>query len=481
MEQEKELPLGATAGPSTDSQDSTRQKGIEENPQPPSPNALKVAATECLNNWICYLQILNSLCTAGLRLSQSLHNLSQFQNVLLATQCQGSWEEFVKAASFATNTVKNHIASAMQDMIIGETFTDDDAQRQQEHNQQIITENLHTFINLQYQFSLAGCEIFGVMASCPSCHSAPGIQHVPDCSMATLQHCFSQIYAQETRSQTSSPHNTSADRNVGMLDSPKGPELSKFYGTGPEFSRQHSPINANPEPRSTSPFHETFRGSSPDTIKSTSHIETIRGPFPNPGHLYTMKSPFPGRGSRSALHFPLFPLIGQRRWSEAAAATSVGESGAEGGDGSMRRWSMPWDCGRVETAPWQQRYLPTKLTVPVAGTSQERSRSNTPETLPNQPGTLPGGEGLAEAIQLLSCRPMRCSIPFAHTPHPGPYGTSVWTDTHEDRMHKRGHGGPLQSIFSKGHMAINRCSSQLLCSKYRTFRYFSARASFNVT
>lgn len=106
-------------------------------------------------------------------------------------------------------------------------------------------------------------------------------------------------------------------------------------------------------------------------------IETIRGPFPNPGQLLTMKSPFPGRGSRSPLHFPLFPISGQRRWSEAAAAEVV----VECGDGTMRRWSMPWDCGRAETGPWQQRYLPSKLVVPPTSTSQDRSRSTTPGIL----------------------------------------------------------------------------------------------------
>lgn len=87
-----------------------------------------------------------------------------------------------------------------------------------------------------------------------------------------------------------------------------------------------------------------------------------------------MKSPFPGRGSRSPLHFPLFPLNCQRRWSEAAAP-DVGSSSE--GDGTMRRWSMPWDTAWVESSPWQQRYLPSKLIVP-SNTSQERSRSTTP-------------------------------------------------------------------------------------------------------
>lgn len=86
-----------------------------------------------------------------------------------------------------------------------------------------------------------------------------------------------------------------------------------------------------------------------------------------------MKSPFPGRGSRSPLHFPLFPLNCQRRWSEAAAVETAGDSS----EGLMRRWSMPWDTAWNEGGPWQQRYLPSKLIVPP-GNSQERSRSTTP-------------------------------------------------------------------------------------------------------
>ncbi|RZC40612.1 uncharacterized protein BDFB_008261 [Asbolus verrucosus] len=332
------------------------RRAAEEPPtqQPPSPNALKVAATECLNSWI-----LNSMCSAGLRLSQSLSNLAQMQNVHLATLCQSSWEELTKATIFASNTVKTHIAAAMQDMSIGDTFTESDAQRQQEHNQQIITENLLTFINLQYQFSIASCECFGSMATCPSCQATPGGIHDPDCSMAALQQCFARLSLHESRSQTSSPH-FSLERST-TLDSPKGAD-------------------------------------------------------------------------------------GQRRWSEAAAAEVVGDSG----DGTMRRWSMPWDCGRVEAGPWQQRYLPSKLVVPPSSTSQERSRSTTPEdvfaleAIP-QPGTITSGEGLAEAIQLLSCRPTRSSIPQTALPgHPLPGGCFIppWAETHEERMHRRMYPGP---------------------------------------
>lgn len=204
------------------------------------------------------------MCSAGLRLSQSLSNLAQMQNIHLATMCQNSWDELTRATIFASNSVKTHIAAAMQDMSIGDTFTETDAQRQQDHNQQIIAENLLTFINLQYQFSIAGCESFGSMAICPSCQATPGGIHEPDCSLAALQQCFARLSLHESRSQTSSPH-FSLDRST--LDSPKGAEFSKC-----EVPRQQSPFSG--EPRGASPYQETHRGPSP----IHNFPETFRGP-----------------------------------------------------------------------------------------------------------------------------------------------------------------------------------------------------------
>lgn len=86
-----------------------------------------------------------------------------------------------------------------------------------------------------------------------------------------------------------------------------------------------------------------------------------------------MKSPFPGRGSRSPLHYPLFPLNCQRRWSEAAAV----ETPAEHADSQMRRWSMPWDTSWTEgNQQGPQKFQPSKLMVPSG--AAERSRSTTP-------------------------------------------------------------------------------------------------------
>ncbi|XP_050513359.1 uncharacterized protein LOC114332467 isoform X2 [Diabrotica virgifera virgifera] len=409
-------------------------KKSEETQQQLSPNALKVAAAECLNSWIHYLQMLNSMCAAGLRLSQSLNNLSQMQNIPFALQCQSSWEELSKSTAIASNSVKTHIANAMQDMSIGDTFTEGDAQRQQEHNQQIITENLLAFVNLQYQFSIAGCENFGSMAMCPLCQTAPGGIHSSECSLAALQQCFNRLYPQESSSQRSSPHLPSE-----RMESPKGHDISRGEvprQKSPHSEREHSP-HAEGIHRGQSPIHVFGDGSS----KGVGPLETLRGPFPIPGPLHTMKSPFPGRGSRSPLHFPLFPLSCQRRWSEAGVADSSGESGDE----QRRRWSMPWDSAWGESgSQGQQRYLPSKLAVP-SGYSQEKSRSTTPvisviETVPSLPqppsagpGILPSTEGLAEAIHLLSCRPARCSIPQTASQHYMPH----WGETHEERMHRR--------------------------------------------
>ncbi|KAG5889341.1 hypothetical protein JTB14_012612 [Gonioctena quinquepunctata] len=369
--------------------------------------------------------MLNSMCAAGLRLSQSLTNLSQMQNIPLALQCQTSWEELTKSTIVASNSVKTHIANAMQDMSIGDTFTESDAQRQQEHNQQIITENLLTFINLQYQFSIAGCENFGSMAMCPLCQTAPGGIHSPECSLAALQQCFTRLYPQEPSSQRSSPH-LPTDRST---DSPKSQDTPKS-----EAPRQQSPHAE----RGHSPFLEgSMRGQSPIhgfTDRVPGPLEMLRGPFPTPGQLYTMKSPFPGRNSRSPLHFPLFPLNCQRRWSEAGAVET-----SDSGEMQMRRWSMPWDTAWGEAGQGQQKFLPSKLVVP-SGNSQERSRSTTPEAIPpptqpqpSGPAILPGSEGLAEAIHLLSCRPARSSIPQTSSQHYMPH----WGETHEERMHRR--------------------------------------------
>lgn len=181
--------------------------------------------------------------------------------------------------------------------------------------------------------------------------------------------------------------------------------------------------------RGPSPHHE-IRGPSP----IQGFLENIRGPLPNPGHLLGMKTPF-YRGSRSPLNFPLFPLNGQRRWSEAAAGEVKGESVLDA-ESHMRRWSMPWEASSKavkNTVTWHQtRIMPvSKLAVPTSKTNSDRSQSITPGKLYNRcknytifisvllffgidsnwHSSTTSQDGLAEAIQLLSCRPSRIYQP----------------------------------------------------------------------
>lgn len=183
----------------------------------------------------------------------------------------------------------------------------------------------------------------------------------------------SQSQQQQQQSQQSQQHNdaknilfgsgSSSDHSGGVL----GPNAMSITTRGP------SP-------------HQDIRGPSP----VQGFLENIRGPLPNPGHLLTMKTPF-YRCSRSPLNFPLFPLNGQRRWSEAAAGEVKSESTFMDAESQMRRWSMPWEASKSErnTVTWHQtRVMPiSKLAVPISATtiisrsSNDRSQTTTPGTI----------------------------------------------------------------------------------------------------
>lgn len=88
-------------------------------------------------------------------------------------------------------------------------------------------------------------------------------------------------------------------------------------------------------------------------------FEHTRGPLPNPGQLLSMKIPF-HRNVKSSLSFPLFPLNGQRRWSEAAAGEVIDGISTDP-ESQMRRWSMPWEASKTDrnTVTWNQtRIMP---------------------------------------------------------------------------------------------------------------------------
>lgn len=137
--------------------------------------------------------------------------------------------------------------------------------------------------------------------------------------------------------------------------------------------------------RGPSPHHD-IRGPSP----IQGFLDNVRGPLPNPGHLLAMKAPF-YRCSRSPLNFPLFPLNGQRRWSEAAAGEVKGDATVMDAESQMRRWSMPWEASKSDrnTVTWHQtRIMPTsKLAVPLMTCPQNVSKTNSDRSQTTTPGT----------------------------------------------------------------------------------------------
>lgn len=459
-------------------------------------NSAKTAVSECLGAWLNYLQVLNNLCASGYRLAQTLSALEQWGHQSIeqtqqqsqqqqqtaaapaagqppptgssstsastSTQFTGPWDDLARATAVATSTVKSHIVSVLQDFISpppppqvptsavtgGEATVSgiqsnvplsllqqqqqqqqesQDNQRTRDHNQQIILENAQTMINIQHQFCAASYDAFSSLMCCFVCQAPVGFAHDQECAMIHQKPSI----PPDARSQTPSPH-------FGPMIHPKteafrGPTATDIrgtmFGSGSTHASSEHVYAGMDQTRGASP-HQEIRGPSP----IQGFLDNVRGPLPNPGTLLGMKMPF-YRGSKSPLNFPLFPLNGQRRWSEAAAGEVRSGESAIDAESQMRRWSMPWEASKTDknTVTWHQtRIMPTsKLAVPPSKASSERSPSTTPDSFVKDSmwqNAVTSQDGLAEAIQLLSCRPaprpfglqQQQSLPTQQLPPMGP-------------------------------------------------------------
>ncbi|XP_055908530.1 uncharacterized protein LOC129943248 [Eupeodes corollae] len=465
-------------------------------------NSAKTAVSECLGAWLNYLQVLNNLCASGYRLAQTLTALEQWGHQSIeqqqqqtnvsqqpqtasssgststSTQFTGPWDDLARATAVATSTVKSHIVAVLQDFIstplapttavpgggdvtlsgiqtaaVGTPLSfqqqeTQDHQRTRDHNQQIILENAQTMINIQHQFCAASYDAFSSLMCCFVCQAPVGFAHDQDCAMIHQKPSL----PSDGRSQTPSPH-------FGPMIPPKpevfrGPTATDIrgtmFGSGSTHASSEHVYAGMDQTRGASP-HQEIRGPSP----IQGFLDNVRGPLPNPGTLLGMKMPF-YRGSKSPLNFPLFPLNGQRRWSEAAAGEVRSGESAIDAESQMRRWSMPWEASKTDknTVTWHQtRIMPTsKLAVPASKASSERSPSTTPDSFVKDSmwqNAVSSQDGLAEAIQLLSCRPaprpfglqQQQSLPTQQLPPMGPpfieepAAYEMWpTEGNEDRL-----------------------------------------------
>ncbi|XP_031622247.1 uncharacterized protein LOC116340129 [Contarinia nasturtii] len=400
--------------------------GSSISPSSSSSNSAKSAVNECLGAWLNYLQILNNLCTSGYRLAQAIATLEQWgtmqqqqqpsqpaqtaqnQNphstgsTLVATQFINAWDDLARATTVATSTVKSHIVSLLQEFVTQSLTSFEPDSDIRDHNQQIIMETTQTMVNIQHQFCVASYDSFSTLMCCFMCHAPVGFPHDSDCGFQKRSG------SSDLRSQTPSPHFGPLTMNVPKNDR----DIYRTDGVSQSITNRNMMNMELTSARVPSP-HQDVRGPSP----VHNFLENIRGPLPPPGHLLTMKGPFLHRCSRSPLNFPLFPLNSQRRWSEAAAGEVKGEPSMMDAE-NMRRWSMPWESKTESknTVTWHQTRIISRMAVPpnaaqtlYSKTSSDRSQTTTPDSMYQSSTT--SQDGLAEAIQLLSCRPSRAYQP----------------------------------------------------------------------
>lgn len=382
----------------------------------------KAALSECLGAWLNYLNSLNNLCASGYRLSQTIANLDQWLYVEqpvppVNAAPQSAWDDLARASAVATSTVKTHVVAVLQEYVTQPLSTMDpenEVPRVREHNQAILTEVGQTMINLQHQFCVASYDSFA--------HLLFAQQQQQQMQMLEANEGYPPLHG---RSRTTSPHFQGPPGHHHHSTPPSNAHRSMYGSDHSNASiggglEQNPPAHQQqPQPRSASP-HQDIRGPSP----IQGFLDNCRGPLPNPGHLLGMKAPF-YRGSRSPLNFPLFPLAGQRRWSEAAAGEVCSGDSVLDAESQMRRWSMPWEATKTERNWQQTRNMPvSKLAVPLppsgvycqvannsgmhGGPPHTTSRScsdRSQSTTPDWQSSITSQDGLAEAIQLLSCKP----------------------------------------------------------------------------
>nr|NP_001163490.1 uncharacterized protein Dmel_CG11307, isoform C [Drosophila melanogaster]NP_730667.3 uncharacterized protein Dmel_CG11307, isoform D [Drosophila melanogaster]AAF51753.3 uncharacterized protein Dmel_CG11307, isoform D [Drosophila melanogaster]ACH92533.1 LD14019p [Drosophila melanogaster]ACZ94761.1 uncharacterized protein Dmel_CG11307, isoform C [Drosophila melanogaster] len=357
----------------------------------------KTALSECSAAWINYLSALNNLCTAGSKLAHSIAVLEQWSlsekplfNNYTTTYLTNSWNDLARATTVATGTVKTHMLALLQDFVTISSMdqtssTDLDQKRLREHNELIVLENAQAVINIQHQFCAASYDAFSSLTCCFVCQSPVGFPHEQDCSVMKQRNQYDQ------RSQTPSPNLC-------------GPS------TKMDSSRGNSLTDQRPIATAISETADQPRGPSPqlnfcDANPMQAIFEHTRGPLPNPGQLLSMKIPF-HRNVKSSLSFPLFPLNGQRRWSEAAAAEVIDGISTDP-ESQMRRWSMPWEASKTDrnTVTWNQTRIMPMNTLKTSCYKMSSSERYTSHSDGNWPLASTSQDGLLEAIQLLSIKP----------------------------------------------------------------------------
>lgn len=111
---------------------------------------------DCMSNWIAFLKVLQTLCTTGSELVNSLSVLSCGSTTCKsrADHCKAMWEHLTHATATATSIIRNQTIASLQEAHVAPDIDSDQA----ETNQSVVCSGLLRLLNLQYQFSVTTCD-----------------------------------------------------------------------------------------------------------------------------------------------------------------------------------------------------------------------------------------------------------------------------------------------------------------------------------
>ncbi|KAK9499245.1 hypothetical protein O3M35_002317 [Rhynocoris fuscipes] len=126
-----------------------------------SVSALRFSSKEvsdCMSHWLTFLKVLQTVCTAGAELTDSIASLgcttmaSGCKNRL--DHCRAMWDHLAAATNSAVAIVRNQTIASLQEAHIGSDIDQD----QLEINQGVVCSGLVRLLNLQYQLGMATCD-----------------------------------------------------------------------------------------------------------------------------------------------------------------------------------------------------------------------------------------------------------------------------------------------------------------------------------
>lgn len=112
--------------------------------------------SDCMSNWLTFLKVLQTLCTTGSELVDSISVLNCGSTTCKSRvdHCKAMWEHLTHATNTATSIIRNQTIASLQEAHVAPDIDSDQA----ETNQGVVCSGLLRLLNLQYQFCVTTCD-----------------------------------------------------------------------------------------------------------------------------------------------------------------------------------------------------------------------------------------------------------------------------------------------------------------------------------